>query len=199
VCHLLKRTKPCVEYMTSGEVKCRWCEADIGTLVMGYQPLYTQLNGKSVYELLHDDDRDNVDAIPLHNRVLVGRQLPKGSTIYVMNLLDQNPPWITSDPERLKPAEILVSLLKMWKIPELSHWWTTTQGRELPPNKVEQTPATEVGRNITEGIASTLTDWGGVALGERVSEVDRLKRHAAAIDAGERAARNGKPKPKPSE
>lgn len=195
VCHDLKRTKPCVHQVTNGEVSCAWCDGLIPTSTKGYIPLYRYPDGKPVYELLYDDAREELDKLKLHERVMVFRGPLQNDIVHVLRLSEQSPAWQTSDAEKRGPRDITVSLLRMWKIPELIAWYNVTEARNVPQPKVDNDNVVSLKSRLLDGVGGTVEDFAALALGERVSEVERLKRHAEAIERGKSAARNGKHKP----
>lgn len=132
-CHTKGKTKPCLHEMCSGELSCPLCEAGQGVEPIGYQPLYREVDAKPVMVIVHEYTREVVDAIQLHKRVTVGRAAEQSDGVYVVPALKVDPKYYSTLSERMKPADLTESLLKIWKIPELIEWYRQTHGRTSTP------------------------------------------------------------------
>lgn len=152
-CHQLKRTKPCIEEITDGELECPWCAGGVPKHTMGYIPLYRELDAKPCYELLYDDAREDLDRLKLHERVMVGRGPGKTDTVYVMKCSVQTPVWQTRDPQRMRPADLTTSLLRMWAIPILIQWYSETERVSIPAPKATAL-TTDTAVTLPEAVAA---------------------------------------------
>lgn len=129
-CHDVNRhTKPCLHDITGGELRCPWCLSIGEPADTGYVPLYKQDNGKPVMTVVHAYSREQVDQLKLHQRVLVGRGIAKGDGVYVVLQLNQEPRYQSTLPERLRPADLTETLLRVWGIPDLIAWHCRATGR----------------------------------------------------------------------
>jgi len=124
--------------MTSGELTCARCDAGDIAAEVGYQPLYRELDAKPVFVVVHEYSREAIDALKLHARVIVGRGESKHDSVYVIPGLKATPVYTSTLKERMKPADLTCSLLRLWKLPELDHWYITTHGKS---DKVVSPPA----------------------------------------------------------
>ena len=192
-CHEMKRTKPCLHVISDGELTCQWCGAEVATRVMGYVPLYRELDGKPVMVLVYEDAREELDRRRLHERVLVGRGPDCNDTVYILRSTSQEPSYQSRLPERLRPADLTRTLLVIWRLPELSQWYRVTEGIEVPePKSKPSEKARDMANRILDGDRGTLGDVIDLALGEKAKQVQRNQEFA---EQARKANRNGKHKP----
>ena len=131
-CHDVNRkTKPCLFDVSNGELPCPFCVSQGEPDDTGYVPLYQASNGKPVMVVVHAYSREQTDRLKLHQRVLVGRGTSKGDGVYVLPTLNQEPAYQTTLPERLRPADLTGTLLRVWGIPDLIEWHARTTGRSI--------------------------------------------------------------------
>jgi len=123
ICHPSERSKPCLHWITSGQLACRLCGGKREPEMMGYQPLYRHTDGKPVLAIFYEDMRDRVDAMKFHERVQIGREGGKGDACWIQKAMDQNPKYQTTLAVRMAPAHITENLLMMWKVAELTEWY----------------------------------------------------------------------------
>lgn len=142
LCHTKGKTKPCLVEMTSGELTCPLCEAGHQCEPIGYQPLYREIDAKPVMAIVHEYTREVVDALLLHKRVTVGRAGEQSDGVYVVPALKADPRYHSTLAERMRPADLTESLLKIWKIPELIEWYRQTHGRTGTPASAHVKPKT---------------------------------------------------------
>lgn len=198
VTHELKRTKPCVEYMTSGELSCTYCEASKPKRTLGYVPLYRQEDGLPCMVIVYDGAREELDRLTLHTRVLVGRSLGRNDTVYVLRAAAHEPVYQSRLAERNVPVDLSITLLRIWQIPELSDWYARTEQEPVPePLPKPEKPSESVADAILNGKHGTLRQWTEFALGTEAEKVQALKKNAATVDSWKQASANGTHKPKP--
>ncbi len=122
-CHTSERTKPCLHWMTNGELGCPRCKGTDETKELGYQPLYRSSDGCPVMVVLYADQREHADKLAHHERAIVGREGEKGDAVYIRRAFEQTPKYQSSLMVRMVPADLTETLLIMWKIPELVEWY----------------------------------------------------------------------------
>lgn len=204
-CHTRGRTKPCVHAMTKGEVACRCAGTGEGCEEIGYQPLYREVDAKPVMVIVHDYTREIVDALKLHQRVLVGRGSEQSDGVYLTAALRAEPRYQSTLASRLQPADLTGTLLKLWRIPELVVWYNQTHGagddpieHAAPPRSVPRAP---VARPTTAPVLPAANADGTFDLDDGF--LDSLAADPTASTSAERnelfkkASQNGKHKPKP--
>lgn len=126
--HPKGKTKPCLHEMTKGELTCERCDAGHGWEIAGYMPLYRESDARPVMVIVHEYTRELVDQLKLHSRVLVGRGEDKTDGVYVIPNPDQRPPYTSTLPERMRPADLTETLLRVWRLPDLVTWYEQTHG-----------------------------------------------------------------------
>jgi len=126
--HVKGRTKPCLHEMTQGELTCPQCDAGMMCEPIGYQPLYREVDARPCMVILHEYTREAVDRLHLHARVTVGRGGESSDGVYVVPALKRDPVYQSSLVERMKPADLTHTLLKLWGIPHLATWYSETHG-----------------------------------------------------------------------
>ena len=131
--HTKGRSQPCVEEMTDGEIHCERCAAGHQCEVIGYQPLYREVDCKPVMVIVHEYGREAIDALKLHQRVTVGRGAEQSDGVYVTPALKSEPRYTSTLPERMRPADLAETLLRVWRIPELAEWYRQTHGTPDAP------------------------------------------------------------------
>lgn len=122
-CHTKGRSKPCLRCITGDELKCESCGPFNPVEPVGYQPLYRESDGRPCMTIVHDYAREQVDALKLHQRVVVGRNRGSTDGVYVMAALKTEPRYQTQLPERKRPADLTDTLLRVWAMPELTAWY----------------------------------------------------------------------------
>lgn len=152
-CHPSERTQPCLTELTGGELTCLHCAEGKVSEVKGVMPLYVEPSRKPFFVWLNEELRDVVDALTLHTKVTVGRDLGKGMPAWVVKCTNQEPAFTTTLPERQRPADIAPTLLKIFRMPELVHWYTRTGGGtyNTTPKPTEGKPVEKWDRFVSLG------------------------------------------------
>lgn len=192
VCHEGKRTKPCLCVISDNKLTCPMCDAQVPVRTMGYAPLYRQDDGKPVFALVYDGAREQLDSLKLHERVLVGRGPDNNDTIYILKALSHEPVYQTRLPERMRPANLTMTLLRVWGIPILSRWYADTERVTVPAPKPKPAEPDPVSEKIRNGERVTLNDYIGTALGAVADRVDRVKANEEFVRAAKSPSKNGK-------
>lgn len=131
-CHEAGRTKPCLDAITQGVLSCPFCAQLLETKEVGYQPLYRESDGKPVIVIVHDYSREIIDRLNFHERVLIGRGVGITDAVYIVPSSVQTPRYKSTLPERNKPADATESLLRMWKISQLTEFYFNQRSAEEP-------------------------------------------------------------------
>lgn len=119
--HHVGVSKPCLDKITQGAMKCRWCGPDYSLGFTGYLPLILE-NGQKSIVLYGKDFEDIVSEIPFNAEI----QILKGNCKTAPVIISQKEwcghgcPWIG----RLKVQhDIRPKLLELWKIQELKDYF----------------------------------------------------------------------------
>lgn len=192
-CHTKGKTKPCLNEMTGGELTCERCALAHAVEVVGYVPLWRETDSKPVMVIVHEYTREVVDALKVHQRVTIGRGDEKSDGVYVVPALKPEPRFHTTLPEKMRPADLTETLLKVWGIPELATWYRQTEGQAPAPAPVP-TPKKSDGKAFGPMHAAAARRYTGPA--EPVAAdlddlMNRIKHKASVLPST-----NGKHDPK---
>lgn len=121
-CHCSGRSKPCLVKVTNGALSCPLCNPLKPTEQIGYLPVYRKIDGKPGFVVLHEPQREVVDALPLHRLIVIGRESDQSDGIYVRPTLQPGAKLVTSLAWKMRPVDLTESLLRVWKISELVAW-----------------------------------------------------------------------------
>lgn len=123
ICHPSdKGTKPCLHWMTKGALPCRFCHASKTAEEGGYVPVWNAVNWAPKLLFVYGDEREHVQKLELHDKLLIGREPGKGERLWIRKAMNQEPPFDTTDARKKVARDITHSLLTMWKMPELLEW-----------------------------------------------------------------------------
>lgn len=189
-CHTSSRTKPCVHDMTGGELVCSICSPTKTPQVIGYQPLYRELDGRPVHVIVYAAMREYIDRRKFHQNVLVARGPEVTDTVYIDPILSGGTRYESTLPERHRPICLDQVLLRMWNIPALTDWYNRTQGASVPIKEESDTPVSldpDV-KPLTPGI----NGWIGRTLGDKAEQVTRYNKNADFAARAKKAEQNGK-------
>lgn len=126
--HTKGRSKPCLHAMTGGQLVCERCAQVTPPQVIGYVPLYREVDSRPVMVIVYEYERERLATFKLHQRVLVGREEQQSDGVYLTVALNPKPIFHTTLKHRMKPADLTHVLLRLWGIPELTHWYSVTHG-----------------------------------------------------------------------
>jgi len=132
-CHTKGRSKPCLHDLTGGELTCEVCSPFEVPSILGYQPLYHGADGRPCMVVVHDYARDHVDTLKLHHPVVISRGDGPTDTVSITPLLGNGRKYTSTLAERMKPADLTETLLRMWRMPDLTEWYRTTHGASERP------------------------------------------------------------------
>lgn len=198
VCHTKGKSKPCLEWMTDGALPCKLCASTARPMVIGYQPLYRQVDSAPVMVIVYEDVRHVVDALRLHERVEIERQGQQGDAVSVTRLLTQEPRFQTTLPERRERADITDVLLALWSLPDLTHWYRCRRPASDNAVSLATDPGvTSTGEPFGPMTKAAAEKYGSDDDGPMSGALDDVIRNRLALAAGKKPATNGKHKPPP--
>jgi len=163
--HCKGKTRPCLDWLTEGQLQCdHCCKGQLAELV-GYQPLWRESDSKPVCVIVHEGSRAGVDSFKRPQPVTVCREGGFGDGVYFRKPLKPVPVFHAVMPEKLCDADVTESCLRFWKIPALSAWHLSQPGQKsggvlhppkepfiptgfAPANPTD--PASSVGESIRE-------------------------------------------------
>lgn len=134
----LPGTKPCLDWLTEGELRCPRCRPQVLPIWVGWVPLYREVDHKPICVIVKESGMDLLKGLVYPNCVLVGR-VGKKDAVFVRK--SESPVSFRTDNEqRKRPIDITNSLLTMWKLPTFEAWLCDRR-REQRVNAVEQPEA----------------------------------------------------------
>lgn len=184
VVHPSERTKPCLHWMTKGEVPCTRCGGKKPKQLCGYLPVWRASDWRPKLVVVYEAEREWLEPLKLHARVLIGRENEKGAQLYVRATLDQNPPFNTTNERRKYPQDVWRSLLLAWELPELTNWFQCR--RPVSDNVLSLNLDVTAEKAKTEDPPEEKTE------NEPPVGVNRLKAGGAVDDAVQRLMRRAK-------
>lgn len=149
-CHCTGRARPCLHALTGGELTCEACNSGSVAAPTGYQPLYREVDSRPVMVIVHDYVREQVDALRFHQRVLVGREVGRGNSLWIAPALSPTPRFTSTLPDRNHPADLTSTLLRVWKVPALTEWFNQTHPSDNPVSLPRGTPLKSSGEPFSE-------------------------------------------------
>lgn len=196
VCHTAGASKPCLDWMTRGEIACPRCAQPKPPEEIGYQPLYRDVDGRPVMVIVHNYSREQVDALKFRQFVTVARGTDSADPVMVSGVPGKQTWYHSTLPERQQHADLTETLLRVWGIQELCAWHAQQSDTALsltpgvavkddghPYSPEMQAAARRAGAEVT-------TDQQAVA--EYDAIIDRLKQKFPPPQP----SGNGKHKPK---
>lgn len=120
-------TQPCLHWISDGELRCVRCARGRKRKKMCYLHIYREFDGKPVLVVVQESAMEVMGTISFRSHVLVGR-LDDQATTFVKPTESQVPcrPTLAI---RQRPIDTALSLLGIWKIPELTMWCQQHQRR----------------------------------------------------------------------
>lgn len=188
--HPKGKTKPCLHVMTGGELACERCEQGYDSEVCAYVPLWRESDGRPVMVIVHEYTREVVDQLRVHARVLIGRNEEKSDGVYIIHAPNPLPVFHTTLQEKMRPADLTETLLRVWGVADLVTWYRRTHGavKAPEPKKSDGKPFSPMmkaaARKASQGnVTEDLDDLIG-----------RIRKRAAALPE---PSSNGKHDPPP--
>jgi len=113
-------TKPCLDWLTEGALRCPRCNSKKLPVWIGWVPLYREQDHKPVVVVIHENAQDLVRELHYPDYVIVGRVDDKAG-VFVRK--SDNPlSFKTANQNRKAPIDITRDLLQMWRMPQLEEW-----------------------------------------------------------------------------
>jgi hypothetical protein len=184
-------TKPCLDWLTDGALRCPRCRPHTKPVWIGWVPLYREQDTKPIIVIVHESAMDLLHGLAFPVRVVVGR-VDEKSSIFVKRAETQVA-FKTENEQRKHARDVTIDLLSMWQIPELERW-LIDQRRAGPP--VKEAPVTSEGRPFGPMTKAAAQKYSSPADSDNVlsleSEFADLQNRVKLHDP----TSNGKPKPK---
>lgn len=131
LCHTVGKTKPCLHEVSGGALECPACVSLKPPEEVGYLPLYREMDGRPVFVVIHQDMREAADSLTHRMRVMIGRGTHASDGVWVRSAMGKGQWYKSTLPERMVPADIEPTLLRVWKIPVLTAWATGQAAPEI--------------------------------------------------------------------
>lgn len=113
-------TQPCLVWMTEGELPCVRCAKGRARKKMCYLHIYRELDGKPLLIVVQESALEVMGDVAYRSHVLVGRLDDQASAF--VKPTETQVPFRTTLESRKRPIDNAVSLLAIWKLPELELW-----------------------------------------------------------------------------
>lgn len=193
-CHESRRTKPCLTWITDGDLPCPRCSTMGRPTWCGYQPLWRESDGAATVVIVHECAAEFLQGVHYPERVMVTREAGDTASVVVCRALDQRK-LSSSLPFKRCPQDVFHSLLTMWALPELWDYarakgWTSdnavspmakVSARDIPTEPEQR----EFPLNRLLDEATKRAEKDKATADRAADQVQKLREHAA---------RNGKPK-----
>lgn len=197
--HGTKRSKPCAAEISGGELSCEYCRQKLAPIVKGYVPLYRESDYKCVCTCLYEEQRDVIDDLPLHVRVIVGRERKESDPIFVMRHLMPTPLFLAPNAECEVTADVTSSVLSLWGDRDLIEWYRVTHGASdnvVSQNKGDSTDDTRCVPGQGSDTAASLGFMLGSSFSAGLPVRDRdeiaKRRNEAFVKDAKKPKTNGK-------
>lgn len=198
-CHTKGYSKPCLHWITRGELVCKRCHPLDPKEDLGYIPIYRERDGKPGFCVVKDYARDIVDKIALHARIVIQRGEEKSDGLSVNPSTDGRR-YHSTRADFMQSVDLTPSLLRVFAMPELTQWYYRTQlGREPPAELPKGTAVNDKGEPFSPTMQGAAKRWGAEVIldaigrgGESLSNDE----FAAQVKSNGKHSANGKPKPK---
>lgn len=183
-------TKPCLDWMTDGALRCPRCRPHTMPTWVGYVPLYREADHAPILVIVHEAAMDLLTGVTYPAHVLVGR-VEDNASVFVKRS-DTRLSFRTDNEQRKRPRDVTGDLLNMWRVPELERW-LMEQRREEPAPVLKSN-----GQPFDAMHEAAAKKYGPKEGSEKPAAVEydavleRLKQNAAALAP----STNGKHKPK---
>jgi hypothetical protein len=191
-------SKPCLHLLSGGELSCPKCKYGEPAR-KGACGFYHWRDWKP-YFLWVDDSREDVyEAFRWKHKIKFGREKCKGSPVWAALCLAQHDEFPTTDPRRLRPADLTESLLRIFDDAALTLWYRTTHGAsDKPVSLPKGTAVREDGTPFSPQMQAAAKRYGApVRTGDpETIETDLSVDYLQALQGRDtRPSKNGKHKP----
>lgn len=113
-------TKPCLHWLTNGEVHCDRCRKQPKVTCLAWVPLYREVDTHPVLVIVHEVAADLLAPLRYPDYCLVGR-IDATSSVFVRKS-DNRLSLVTEKESRKRPVDVTGDLISMWNLPELNDW-----------------------------------------------------------------------------
>jgi len=142
-------TKPCLDWITDGALRCPRCRPMVLTTWVGWVPLYREVDHKCIIVIVHESAMDLLEGLSYPMCVSVGR-VDEKSSVFVRR--SDNPVTFKTENEaRKRPVDVTRDLLCMWRIAELDRWLLDNRRGTSVPAQTEVENVSNNGRLSTVG------------------------------------------------
>jgi len=188
-----KGSKPCLTWLTNGNLPCRFCHLQKCPVQLGYVPVYRAVDWRPLLLIVREDMREWCEKFETHMRIIVSREREKGAGLCVRPALDQEPAFCSTIDYRTREQDCQHSLLTLWKMPELVAWMQCGVTSDNAVSLSKPNALTSQGEQfggMTKAAAQKYTPPDPLDANEAfVASVNRLKNKGVAIDA--KPSKNG--------
>lgn len=113
-------TKPCLHWLTGGEVRCDRCRKQPKVSCLAWVPLYREVDSKPILVIVHEVAADLLAPLRYPDYCLVGR-IDGVSSVFVRK--SDSPLSLQTEKEcRKRPVDVTSDLIGIWNVPELNDW-----------------------------------------------------------------------------
>lgn len=169
-------TQPCLSAVTNKELPCPRCTEPVET--MGYVAVWRAWDTKGMFALVHLDQRERADKLQRGEPVWVGRDDYQKAGIYVISRAGAKVPRLKLDtPSLLAAVDLLPTLLKCWKLPQLAAWVRAQGGMSDKPVSLSLDAESEPAAPVPDPIVDRMRAAPAVD-----DAVARLHRHAKQVE-----------------
>lgn len=186
-------TKPCLHWLTHGEVSCARCRKQPKVTCLAWVPLYREQDSHPILVIVHENAADLLAPLRYPDYCLVGR-MEATASVFVRKS-DNELSLKTEKESRKRPVDVTGDLIGIWNMPELNDW-LRSRGATVAREKVS---AVEVPTEPGEGVPLKTERLAGYfdAEAERAAEIERTARKNAEFVRNTKSpSTNGTRKPK---
>lgn len=159
-CHTVGYSKPCLYWISYGELVCKKCHPLDPKETLGYVPVWREKEGAPGFVVVKDYSRDIVERIKVHDRLLISRGYEESDALSVVPA-DGGKRYHSTRPDFMAHVDLTPSLLRIWKIPELTEWYYRTQCASPPPPELPKgTALKDDGRPYKPEYQAAAKRWG---------------------------------------
>jgi len=176
-------TKPCLDWITDGALRCPRCRPLVVPTWVGYVPLYREQDHKPVIVIIHESVMDLVAGLSYPVPVIVGRVDAQSSVFVRRN--EGGAVFKTDNSARRRPVDVTRDLLCMWRIAELDRWLLDNRRGTSVPAQTQVENASDTGRHSTldegssiPGVSLLGDSWMGNLDPDTKKEINRRRNEA---------------------
>lgn len=198
-CHTKGKSKVCADAMTGGQVRCKLCSPMNVAEVIGYVPLYREIDGRPTVVIVHEYSREQVDLLRMHQCVLVGRGIESSDGVWVAAHPKGGAKYTSTLKERNTPADMTETILKFWGNEEFTAWYRCQNpGSDKPVSLPAEPAIRDDGKPFSDMMQGPAKRWATPAVTEptAVGDLVDVQREQLARLVKAKPSSNGHHKPK---